>query len=200
MVEDGLDSLTGHEFTDVRRHGKFLIFDTDDSRVMVVNSMLTGRFQWAEPGERRRRGSELGRAARIRGLRDALSHRRPTRARAGSGVGTQEVVVAGSAFDEVHAIVRRIPRGRVMNYGQIAELLSRALSARAVGWAMQDCPEGVPWQRVVNAAGGISTEHLVDPPDLQRRLLESEGVRFDENGKLSMARYRFTPRKKTKKK
>ncbi len=108
--------------------------------------------------------------------------------------------MAGSAFDEVHAIVRRIPRGRVMNYGQIAELLSRALSARAVGWAMQDCPEGVPWQRVVNAAGGISTEHLVDPPDLQRRLLESEGVRFSHDGKLSMARYRFTPTKTTKKK
>ena len=108
--------------------------------------------------------------------------------------------MAGSAFDEVYAIVRRIPRGRVMNYGQIAELLSRALSARAVGWAMQDCPEGVPWQRVVNASGGISTEHLVDPPDLQRRLLESEGVRFSEDGKLSMARYRFRPTKKTKKK
>ena len=42
--EDGLDSLTGHEFTDVRRHGKFLIFDTDDGRLMVVNSMLTGSF------------------------------------------------------------------------------------------------------------------------------------------------------------
>ena len=55
--EDGLDSLTGHEFTDVRRHGKFLIFDTDDGRLMVVNSMLTGRFQWAEPNERRRPGT-----------------------------------------------------------------------------------------------------------------------------------------------
>ncbi len=108
--------------------------------------------------------------------------------------------MAGSAFDEVHGIVRRIPRGRVMNYGQIAELLSRALSARAVGWAMQDCPKGVPWQRVVNVSGGISTEHLVDPPDLQRRLLESEGVRFSDDGKLSMARYRFTPAKKTRKK
>ena len=98
-----------------------------------------------------------------------------------------------SAWEEVYRIVRRIPRGRVMSYGQIAELLSRPLSARAVGWAMNQCPNGLPWQRVVNAAGGISTEHIHEPPDLQRRLLESEGIRFGENGRLSMSRYRFTP-------
>ena len=99
-----------------------------------------------------------------------------------------------SAWEEVYRIVRRIPRGRVMSYGQIADLLSRPLSARAVGWAMNQCPGDVPWQRVVNAAGGISTEHLHEPPDLQRRLLESEGIRFGKNGTLSMSRYRFTPR------
>jgi len=81
-----------------------------------------------------------------------------------------------------------------MSYGQIADLLHRALSARAVGWAMNQCPGDVPWQRVVNAAGGISTEHLHEPPDLQRRLLESEGIRFGKKGTLSMSRYRFTPR------
>jgi methylated-DNA-protein-cysteine methyltransferase-like protein len=99
-----------------------------------------------------------------------------------------------NAWEEVYRIVRRIPRGRVMSYGQIADLLRRPLSARAVGWAMNQCPADVPWQRVVNAAGGISTEHLHEPPDLQRRLLESEGIRFGANGTLSMARYRFTPR------
>ncbi|HEY7696964.1 MAG TPA: MGMT family protein [Vicinamibacteria bacterium] len=109
----------------------------------------------------------------------------------------------GSAWEEVYGIVRRIPRGRVMSYGQIAELLLRPLSARAVGWAMNQCPADVPWQRVVNAEGGISTEHLHEPPDLQRRLLESEGIRFGKNGTLSMSKYRFTPRKRafrTKKK
>lgn len=108
-----------------------------------------------------------------------------------------------SAWEEVYGIVRRIPRGRVMSYGQIAGLLSRPLSARAVGWAMNQCPGDVPWQRVVNAAGGISTEHRNEPPDLQRRLLESEGIRFGKNGTLSMSRYRFTPRRRavrTKKK
>lgn len=104
-----------------------------------------------------------------------------------------------SAFEAVYRIVRRIPRGRVMSYGQIAELLEQRLSARAVGWAMNQCPGDVPWQRVVNAAGGISTAHLHEPPALQRRLLEQEGVRFGTNGTLSMKRYRFDPRNRTRK-
>lgn len=99
------------------------------------------------------------------------------------------------AFDPVYRLVRRIPRGRVMHYGQIAALLEHRLSARAVGWAMNQCPDDVPWQRVVNASGGISTSHLHDPPDLQRRLLEREGIRFDASGKLAMERYRFDPRR-----
>jgi methylated-DNA-protein-cysteine methyltransferase-like protein len=86
-----------------------------------------------------------------------------------------------------------------MSYGQIANLLRRPLSARAVGWAMNQCPDDVPWQRVVNATGGISTEHLHEPRDLQRRLLEAEGIGFEKNGTLSMARYRFTPRQAKKK-
>jgi methylated-DNA-protein-cysteine methyltransferase-like protein len=81
-----------------------------------------------------------------------------------------------------------------MSYGQIAGLLRRPLSARAVGWAMRQCPQSVPWQRVVNASGGISTEHRNEPPDLQRRLLEKEGVRFGRDGTLPMAKYRWEPR------
>ena len=50
----GLDTLVGHEFVTLRRHGKFLLFATDDDRLLVVNPMLTGRFHWAEPTERRR--------------------------------------------------------------------------------------------------------------------------------------------------
>lgn len=104
-----------------------------------------------------------------------------------------------NAFAAVYRIVRLIPRGRVMSYGQIAELLEQRLSARAVGWAMNQCPGDVPWQRVVNAAGGISTAHLHEPPDLQRRLLEREGVRFRSNGTLPMECYRFDPRKRPRK-
>lgn len=81
-----------------------------------------------------------------------------------------------------------------MNYGQIAELLKKPLSARAVGWAMRQCPDDIPWQRVVNAQGGISTDSLGDlPHGLQRHLLEREGVRFGANGTLDLKRYRWTP-------
>ena len=84
-----------------------------------------------------------------------------------------------------------------MNYGQIAQLLHRPLSARAVGWAMRQCPDGLPWHRVVNASGGCSTDHLPDhPPGLQRALLEAEGVRFRRDSTLDLSHYRWSPRKR----
>jgi methylated-DNA-protein-cysteine methyltransferase-like protein len=82
-----------------------------------------------------------------------------------------------------------------MTYGQIAGLIENRLSPRAVGWALHDCPEGVPWQRVVNASGRCSTEQIPDvPPGLQRALLEEEGVEFSDNGTLDLERYRWVPR------
>lgn len=99
-----------------------------------------------------------------------------------------------SAWEAVYRIVRVIPAGRVMTYGQIAVLLGSRLSPRAVGWALRQCPEDVPWHRVVNASGGCSTDRLGDmPPGLQRRLLEREGIRFRENGTLDLALHRFQP-------
>lgn len=100
----------------------------------------------------------------------------------------------GGAWQPVYDLVRRIPRGRVMTYGQVAGCLAQRLSPRAVGWALHGCPEGVPWQRVVNAAGTCSTERLPDlPPGLQRALLEAEGVEFDGAGRLDLERYRWSP-------
>lgn len=99
-----------------------------------------------------------------------------------------------NAFKEIYDIVQRIPRGRVMNYGQIAQLLKRRLSARAVGWALHQSPQGLPWQRVVNANGECSSDKLgTHPPGLQRALLESEGVTFDSNGRIEMQEYRWWP-------
>ncbi len=98
------------------------------------------------------------------------------------------------AFARVWELVRRIPRGRVMTYGQIAGLLGNTLSPRAVGWAMHGCPADVPWQRVVNARGGCSTERMPGfPPGIQRALLEEEGVAFRPDGTLDLARYRWEP-------
>ncbi|HEV8337343.1 MAG TPA: MGMT family protein [Candidatus Polarisedimenticolia bacterium] len=95
----------------------------------------------------------------------------------------------------VYAQVRRIPRGRVMTYGQIATLLGSRLSPRAVGWAMHGSPRGVPWHRVINASGGCSTDRMPDiPPGLQQALLKGEGVEFRANGTLDLARYRWMPR------
>lgn len=98
-----------------------------------------------------------------------------------------------SAWAKVYELVRKIPPGRVMTYGQIA-LLLEPLSARAVGWAMNSCPEDVPWQRVVNSRGGCSTDRLPHlQTGLQRALLENEGILFRENGTLDLGQYLWDP-------
>ncbi len=100
-----------------------------------------------------------------------------------------------SAWEAVYALVRTIPRGGVMTYGQIAETLGSLLSPKAVGWAMHTAPDDVPWHRVVNASGGCSTDRRGDlPVGLQRALLEAEGVEFRLSGTLDLGRYRFVPR------
>jgi methylated-DNA-protein-cysteine methyltransferase-like protein len=96
-----------------------------------------------------------------------------------------------TAWAAVYDIVRTIPCGRVMTYGQVSVLLGHTLSPVAVGWALHVCPDDVPWHRVVNASGGCSTSRLPDlPPDLQRRLLEAEGVEFRLDGTLDLRRFR----------
>ena len=90
----------------------------------------------------------------------------------------------------VFRMVRTIPRGRVMTYGQIAALLGAPRAARAVGYAMRHCPPGVPWQRVVNAQGGISLRANVDSMLTQRILLEQEGVTV-RRGRIALDRYRW---------
>ncbi|MEW6335983.1 MAG: DUF1697 domain-containing protein [Acidobacteriota bacterium] len=100
-----------------------------------------------------------------------------------------------SVWDEVYAAVRRIPRGRVMTYGQVSELLGSRISPKAVGWAMHTAPEDVPWQRVVNASGRCSTERRHDIPlGMQRGLLESEGVAFRLDGSIDLDAYRHVSR------
>jgi len=98
-----------------------------------------------------------------------------------------------SRWNAVYEMVMAIPEGRVMTYGQIA-ILHEPLSARAVGWAMNSCPEGVPWHRVVNASGGCSTDRIPHiPTGLQRSLLEAEGIEFLPAGTLDLTLYRWLP-------
>jgi methylated-DNA-protein-cysteine methyltransferase-like protein len=96
--------------------------------------------------------------------------------------------------ERVYEIVRRIPAGRVMTYGQIADILGEGYTARTVGFVMHAADEERdPWHRVINAQGGCSTGRVVLPPDRQQRMLEAEGVRFDARGRCDLGRYRWTP-------
>jgi len=101
---------------------------------------------------------------------------------------------AGAVFARVHAWVAEIPRGKVATYGQLSELVDGRLSAVGVGWAMRAAGPKLPWHRVVNAAGGLSTE--AETPGRQRALLEAEGVRFSADGKIDLARHQWHPRKR----
>lgn len=98
-------------------------------------------------------------------------------------------------YEAVYRLVRQIPRSRVMTYGQIATLLGCPRAARAVGYAMHasgNLPD-VPWQRVINSRGRISARTEVERPLLQRMLLETEGVVFDEDGACDLKLYLWEP-------
>ncbi|UCC76832.1 MAG: MGMT family protein [Anaerolineales bacterium] len=90
-------------------------------------------------------------------------------------------------FQKVYELVRMVPKGRVVTYGQIATTLGDARRARTVGWAMRSCPDDVPWHRVVNAQGGLSTAPSSGGLHLQRALLEDEGVQFDSTGQVDLS-------------
>lgn len=106
--------------------------------------------------------------------------------------------MAGELYERVWAIVKRIPHGRVATYGQIAALVGMPRHARQAGYALAATPENrkIPWHRVINAQGKISSrlshwERGSD--DLQRILLEAEGVLFDSTGKVDLKRFRWQP-------
>lgn len=98
-----------------------------------------------------------------------------------------------SFFERVYALVKQIPRGKVASYGQIAALLGQPRAARTVGWALNALTPAhageVPWQRVINSQGRISISRADLSADLQRRLLEDEGVEFDEREHVDMRRF-----------
>jgi methylated-DNA-protein-cysteine methyltransferase-like protein len=90
-------------------------------------------------------------------------------------------------------VVRRIPRGRVATYGQIAELAGLPGHARQVGYALHALPAGtrVPWHRVINAAGAVSLRTAPGDEVTQRQLLEGEGIVFDARGRVPLAWVRW---------
>lgn len=100
-------------------------------------------------------------------------------------------------YARIYAVVRKIPRGRVATYGQVAELAGLPGHARQVGYAMAALPDGsaVPWHRVVNAQGRVSPRR--DEPGgsvMQRIRLEQEGISFDATGRIRLADVRWSGR------
>ena len=113
--------------------------------------------------------------------------------------------MAAELYERVWATVKRIPRGRVATYGQIAALAGMPRHARQAGYALAATPANkkIPWHRVINAQGKISLrlKHWESgSDDLQRILLEAEGVLFDSTGKVDLKRFRWQPECEAEKK
>jgi methylated-DNA-protein-cysteine methyltransferase related protein len=95
---------------------------------------------------------------------------------------------------KVYEIVRQIPSGKVMTYGQIAVLLGEGYTARTIGYVMHAAgDQNVPWQRVINSKGSCSTEKFTSPISLQQNLLQNEGIIFSEKGICNLKLYRWSP-------
>lgn len=99
--------------------------------------------------------------------------------------------------EKVFVIVKKIPRGKVLTYGQVATLAGVPRAARIVGGVLfqQGRERKLPWQRVINAQGKIST-YRVGCGEEQRRLLEKEGLEFNKNDATQLKRYQWWPSEK----
>ena len=102
-----------------------------------------------------------------------------------------------SAFDQrVRVVVAFIPEGRLSTYGQVADWIGAYGCARQVGWALRRLclPSRIPWQRVVNAQGRISMSLSREGSDwMQRELLIAEGIPVDQEGRLPLKRFLWSP-------
>lgn len=103
----------------------------------------------------------------------------------------------GEFSDKVFEQVRRIPRGKVSTYGQIARLIGSPRSARYVGWALRGNEEPVktPCHRVVFKNGSLAQGYAFGDDGMQRKLLEKEGVRFIDADHVDMETCLWTPEK-----
>ena len=98
-----------------------------------------------------------------------------------------------SLYEHFYDLIEQIPKGKVATYGDIAKLAD-CKSARAVGFALNQLPEGskVPWQRVINSQGKVSPRRNSDGHLIQKLILEEEGIIFKED-KVDLKRYRWRP-------
>ena len=98
-------------------------------------------------------------------------------------------------YSRIYKIVERIPEGCVATYGQVASLAGLPGQARLVGYALNALKDGtrIPWHRVINAKGKISTRSTPGGDAYQRHLLEDEGILFDSNDTISLERFLWRP-------
>lgn len=98
-------------------------------------------------------------------------------------------------FEDVYEIVKRIPRGKVTTYGQIARMLGQPKKSKIVGWALHSNPSQstIPCHRVVNRYGYLSGSFAFGGIEAQKKLLEAEGILFDEKGIIDLERYLWKP-------
>jgi methylated-DNA-protein-cysteine methyltransferase related protein len=109
---------------------------------------------------------------------------------------TQPMAAHSSNYTKIYAVVKQIPRGKVLTYGQVADLAGLYGKARLVGYALfqVDIASDIPWQRVVNAKGEISYSIARCGGDyLQKNLLESEGLEFQREDRIDLKKYRWQP-------
>ena len=109
-----------------------------------------------------------------------------------------------SSYERIWSVVRRIPRGRVATYGQVARVAGLPRQARLVGYALNalpgkaakrgDAAKRVPWQRVINAQGRVSVRAFAGSEAVQRKLLEGEGVDFDARDRVDLERFGWRAR------
>ncbi|UPT74828.1 MAG: MGMT family protein [Elusimicrobiota bacterium] len=98
-------------------------------------------------------------------------------------------------YERFYEVVARIPRGRVATYGQVAALAGLPRHSRHVGYALAALTgDRVPWQRVINSRGEISSRDYPDAVRGQRARLEDEGVEFDGRGRVPLKKYQWKPR------
>lgn len=100
---------------------------------------------------------------------------------------------ASMLSERVYALVKACPAGRVTTYGALAKAVGYPRGARMVGWIMNESPEGVPAQRVINSKGELSGSWAFGSPDLMRQLLENEGIVFSADGRVDLKRYGWEP-------
>jgi len=103
-----------------------------------------------------------------------------------------------SSYSRIYAVTRRIPPGRVATYGQVAELAGLPGHARQVGYALHAMAteEAIPWHRVINARGEVSTRRDPGSDHAQRAFLEQEGVVFSAAGRVDLERFQWRPRRR----